>query len=100
MIRRCTNADFEAIETIINEAAEAYRGAIPADCWHEPYMTGPALEAEIKAGVNFWGWDESGSLLNVGPRNRWRASKVFCGPDDGPIAGRHVGRSRVGHPFL
>ena len=65
MIRRCTNADFEAIETIINDAAEAYRGAIPADCWHEPYMTGPALEAEIKAGVNFWGWDESGTLLGI-----------------------------------
>jgi len=65
MIRRCTNAHFETIETIINEAAEAYRGAIPADCWHEPYMTGSALEAEIEAGVNFWGWDESGTLLGI-----------------------------------
>ena len=40
MIRCCANADFPAIEAVINEAAQAYRGVIPADCWHEPYMTG------------------------------------------------------------
>ena len=57
MIRCCTDSDFALIETIINEAAQAYRGAIPADCWHEPYMTGSDLKAEIAAGVNFWGWD-------------------------------------------
>ena len=65
MIRLCTNADFQTIEAVINEAAEAYRGAIPADCWHEPYMTGSALKAEIEAGVNFWGWDESGTLMGI-----------------------------------
>jgi len=65
MIRRCSNADFQAIEAVINEAAEAYREAIPADCWHEPYMTSSALEAEIEAGVNFWGWDESAILIGI-----------------------------------
>ena len=65
MIRRCANADFPAIEAIISEAAQAYRGVIPADCWHEPYMTGLALEAEVDAGVNFWGWEESGTLIGV-----------------------------------
>jgi GNAT superfamily N-acetyltransferase len=65
MIRPCGEADVAAIETIINEAAQAYRGVIPADCWHEPYMTGPALRAEIAAGVVFWGWDESGRLEGV-----------------------------------
>ena len=65
MIRPCTNADFEAIEAVINEAAQAYREAIPADCWHEPYMTASALKSEIEAGVNFWGWDESGTLLGI-----------------------------------
>jgi GNAT superfamily N-acetyltransferase len=53
------------MEAIINEAAQAYRGVIPADCWHEPYMTGSALKGEIEAGVNFWGWDESGTLIGV-----------------------------------
>ena len=65
MIRRCTDADFPAIEAIINEAAEAYLGVIPADCWHEPYMTRSELMSEIAAGINFWGWDESGALAGV-----------------------------------
>jgi N-acetylglutamate synthase-like GNAT family acetyltransferase len=65
MIRRCTQADIPAIDAIINEAADAYRGVIPADCWHEPYMSRTALEAEIAAGVNFWGWEESGALVGV-----------------------------------
>jgi GNAT superfamily N-acetyltransferase len=65
MIRRCTGAEIPDINVIINEAAEAYRGVIPFDCWHEPYMSSAALEAEIAAGVNFWGWEESGELVGV-----------------------------------
>src|SRR5437867_4456066 len=65
MMRPCDNADFPAIEALINEAAQAYRGVIPADCWHETYMTGSALKGEIEAGVNFWGWDESGTLIGI-----------------------------------
>ena len=38
MIRPCTDTDFDTIFSIINEAAEAYRGVIPEDRWHEPYM--------------------------------------------------------------
>ena len=38
MIRRCMESDFETIYAIINEAAEANRGVIPADRWKEPYM--------------------------------------------------------------
>jgi len=65
MIRPCAGADLAAIEVVINEAAQAYRGVIPIDCWHEPYMTGSALENEIAAGVNFWGWEESDTLIAV-----------------------------------
>ena len=65
MIRRCSDADFAAIEALINEAARAYRGVIPADCWHEPYLTRSDLIAEITAGVNFSGLDESGALIGV-----------------------------------
>jgi len=65
MIRRCANADFPAVEAVINEAAQGYRGVIPADCWHEPYMTGVALKTEVDAGVNFWGWEESRTLIGV-----------------------------------
>ena len=65
MIRRCTAADLAAIHAIVNDAAEAYRGQIPADRWHEPYMPEGELRREIEAGVVFWGWDEDGRLLGV-----------------------------------
>jgi N-acetylglutamate synthase-like GNAT family acetyltransferase len=65
MIRSCDDADFRAIYVIINEAAEAYRGAIPADRWHEPYMPEEELRREIQAGVQFWGWEEDGELIGV-----------------------------------
>ncbi len=51
---------------IINAAAEAYRGVIPDDCWHEPYMSAAELDAEIAAGVAFWGAaDSAGALVGV-----------------------------------
>lgn len=68
MVRRCTDSACAAIEAIINEAGQAYRGVIPADCWREPYMPRPAPGARRKS--------------------HWAAAR------------RHLGRSRVGHPFL
>jgi len=65
VIRPCGEADRGAIESIINEAAQAYRGVIPADRWHEPYMSRAALDEEIAAGVRFFGWEESGALVGV-----------------------------------
>ena len=50
---------------IINTAAEAYRGAIPADCWQEPYMSADELGAEMAAGVEFWGCEQHGSLVGI-----------------------------------
>ncbi len=65
MIRPCTDADFDTIYSIINDAAEAYRGVIPADRWHEPYMPKEELRHEIESGVRFWGYEEDGELLGV-----------------------------------
>jgi len=65
MIRHCTDADLATIDGIINDAAEAYRGVIPTDCWHEPYMLRSDLVAEIAAGVAFSGWEEADTLLGV-----------------------------------
>ena len=65
MIRKCTEPDVEAIYGIINDAAEAYRGIIPADRWHKPYMSREQLEQEINAGVEFWGFEEDGILIGV-----------------------------------
>jgi GNAT superfamily N-acetyltransferase len=65
VIRRCTEVDFTAILAIVNDAAHAYRGHIPADRWHEPYMPDEELRHELDAGVVFWGWEEGGKLLGV-----------------------------------
>jgi GNAT superfamily N-acetyltransferase len=65
MIRPCSKDEVPCIEAIINEAARAYEGVIPADCWHEPYMPLAELMEEIAAGVQFWGWYDSGILIGV-----------------------------------
>jgi GNAT superfamily N-acetyltransferase len=65
MIRRCGEDDFEAIYSIVNDAAAAYQGVIPADRWHEPYMPKGELRREIDAGVLFWGDEEGGGLVGV-----------------------------------
>jgi len=65
IIRPCDDDDRTAILAIINAAAEAYRGVIPADRWHEPYMSREELDSEIAAGVVFWGYEEDGSLAGV-----------------------------------
>jgi GNAT superfamily N-acetyltransferase len=65
MTRRCTDADFAATCAIINDAAEAYRGVIPADCWQEPYMSDDELRREIASGVEFWGCEDGGELVGV-----------------------------------
>lgn len=65
MLRPCTSADIEQIFTVINDGAEAYRGVIPADCWHEPYMPMADLQRELDAGVRFWCAEENGRIEAV-----------------------------------
>ncbi|MBM4285954.1 MAG: GNAT family N-acetyltransferase [Deltaproteobacteria bacterium] len=55
----------EAVLAVINEAAQAYRGVIPGDCWHEPYMSPAELAAEMAAGVRFWGAFDGEELIGV-----------------------------------
>ena len=64
-IRACVGEDFPAILAIINAAAEAYRGVIPPDRWHDPYMSGDALRAELAAGVAFCGYEADDALCGV-----------------------------------
>ena len=64
-IRRCRDDDREAILALVNDAAHAYRGVIPPDCWHEPYMPAEELDREIGAGVAFWGYEADGALVGV-----------------------------------
>jgi GNAT superfamily N-acetyltransferase len=65
LIRPCRADERERIHEIVNEAAEAYRNAIPVDCWHEPYMPMQQLDSEIAAGVRFWGYESEGELIGV-----------------------------------
>ena len=65
MIERCSGRETGEICDVINDAAEAYRGVIPTDRWHEPYMPRDDLEREIDAGVVFWGFYEEKKLLGI-----------------------------------
>ncbi len=65
MIRNCTEADLAALYAIINDAAQAYKGVIPDDRWHEPYMPMQELEQEIRDGIRFWGCEAEGELIGV-----------------------------------
>src|SRR3954451_10446754 len=64
-VRPCRDDERAQILEIVNAAAQAYRGVIPADRWHEPYMPAAELDAELAAGVVFWGYEDDGELLGV-----------------------------------
>ena len=64
-IRPCAKTDFDAVHDVINAAATAYAGVIPADRYHVPYMAASELCDEIAAGVRFWGWYDPERLSGV-----------------------------------
>ena len=53
------------IYEIINDAARAYKGVIPQDRWHDPYMSLAELRQELQQGVIFWGVVENNELIGV-----------------------------------
>ncbi len=62
----CRTDEQAAILEIINAASQRYRGTIPDDCWHEPYMSDAQLARDMSAGVNFCGCeDDDGQLIAV-----------------------------------
>jgi N-acetylglutamate synthase-like GNAT family acetyltransferase len=65
MITKCNQGDFNEIYEIINDASIAYKGIIPADRWHEPYMPKAELEKQIGEAVEFWKYVESDKILGV-----------------------------------
>lgn len=83
---------------IVNAAAEAYRGVIPADRWHEPYIRAAELDAELAAGVRFWGYDAGGRLLGVmgiqAVRDVDLIRHAYVRPDE---QGRGIGGALVAH---
>ena len=107
-IRPCREDERPAILAIVNAAAEAYRGVIPADRWHEPYMEAGELAAEIAAGVVFWGYRADGELIGVmgiqtvGDVDLIRHAYVVPGRQRSGVGGALLGRlcETAGRPML
>lgn len=77
MIRKCDERDFEAMYAIVNDAAQAYRGVIPADRWNDPYMPREELRDEIRDGIVFWGYESGGRLIGImGIQDRGEVSLI------------------------
>ena len=65
MITEYTRKDLSHILYVINDAAVKYKGEIPDDCWHEPYMPRHELENEFKNGVRMFGYLLNNELIGV-----------------------------------
>ncbi len=64
LIKKCDRDDELTIFGIINDSAKAYRGVIPEDRYHEPYMSLEELRGEMREMI-FFGYEEAGKLLGV-----------------------------------
>ena len=65
MISEYTKKDISTILHVINDAALKYKGVIPDDCWHEPYMSEKELVVEFDNGVHMFGYGSDGKLIGV-----------------------------------
>ena len=65
MIGEYKKADTSKILYIINNASLRYKGIIPDDCWHEPYMSEQELIDEFSNGVRMYGYHHNNKLIGV-----------------------------------
>ena len=65
MITECTKKNISNILYVINDASLKYKGIIPNDCWHEPYMTKQKLISEFANGVRMFGYNKDNTLVGV-----------------------------------
>jgi GNAT superfamily N-acetyltransferase len=122
VIRPCRDSDFDALLAIVNDAAVAYRGVIPDDCWSDPYMPAEELAGEIRTGISFWAYEDGGRVLGMmglqevgdvvlirhayvrsAHQGRGIGSKLLevpRRPSYRPPARRHMGRRHLGPPLL
>jgi GNAT superfamily N-acetyltransferase len=98
LIRKSLEADVASILAIINDAAQAYRGVIPRDRWHEPYMSRDELAKEVADGVVMWVAQEDARLLGaMGMQDKGEVALVrhaYTAPD---IQGKGVGTRLLRH---
>jgi len=65
MINEYTKNHTSTILHIINDASLKYKGIIPDNCWHEPYMSEQELVDEFKDGVRMYGYHLNNKLIGV-----------------------------------
>ena len=65
MISKYNKTDTSKILDIINDASLRYKGIIPDDCWHEPYMSERELVDEFSDGVHMYGYHHNNKLVGV-----------------------------------
>jgi N-acetylglutamate synthase-like GNAT family acetyltransferase len=65
MIQKCVSENFREVFEVINDGASAYKGIIPQDRWHEPYMTEEELLAQVNQGVEFWVYTDNNRITGV-----------------------------------
>jgi GNAT superfamily N-acetyltransferase len=117
-IRLCHDDERTVVLSIVNAAAESYRGVIPDDRWHEPYMPLDELLSDIAAGVAFWGYEAEGMLVGVmgfqpvrdvdlirhayvlPGSQRQGVGGAPAASEQEAYAGRYLGRRRLGDPLL
>ena len=65
MINEYTKSDTSKILHIINDASLRYKGIIPDNCWHEPYMSEKELVHEFSDGIRMFGYLYNNKLIGV-----------------------------------
>ena len=65
MISEYKKSDSSKILYVINDAAIKYKGVIPDNCWHEPYMPEQELVNEFNDGVRMYGYHHNNKLIGV-----------------------------------
>ena len=65
MISEYTKSDISKILHVINDASLKYKGVIPDDCWHEPYMSEKELIDEFNNKVHMFGYHKNNKLIGV-----------------------------------
>lgn len=98
IIRPCDPADQAVMLDIINAAAEAYRGVIPGDRWHEPYMPAAELASEIAAGVTFSCYETRQGVVGImGVQRRYNADLIRHAYVLPSWQGQGVGKALIAH---